>query len=132
MIIQLVTILMIILNHQLITVRTSSGIRAFDNFGNYFARVASDIELASINAGNSVAVDLRYDDKLPEDSFAVIQVAILYTAISGERRVRCHNISLPVTTTVADLFRAACCDTLMNLLLRQSKLFSFYTLLISN
>lgn len=76
--------------------------------------------MATINAGNSIAVDLRYDDKLPEDEFAVIQVAILYTAVSGERRVRCHNLGLPVCQTVADVFRGACCDTLMNILLRQS------------
>lgn len=48
------------------------------------------------------------------------QVAILYTAVSGERRVRCHNIGLPVCNQVADVFRSACCDTLINLLLRQS------------
>lgn len=48
------------------------------------------------------------------------QVAILYTSVSGERRVRCHNLGLQTCSQVADVFRSACCDTLMNLLLRQS------------
>ena len=102
------------------SVRTSTGIRPFEHFGHFYSRVTSDIEMATINAGNSIAVDLRYDDKLSQDEHAVIQVAILYTAISGERRVRCHNLALPVCQTVADVFRGACCDTLMNLLIRQS------------
>ena len=76
--------------------------------------------MACINTGNSVAVELKYDDKLSEDELAVIQVAILYTAVSGERRVRCHNLALPVCSTVADVFRSACCDSLMNLMVRQT------------
>lgn len=101
-------------------VRTSAGIRPFDYFGHYYSRVSSDVEVACVNAGNSMAVELRYDDKLSENEFAVIQVAILYTSVSGERRVRCHNMALPTCTTVADVFRSACCDSLMNLLVRQS------------
>lgn len=118
-------------------VRTSAGIRPFEYYGNYYSRVPSDVELGAINAGNSLAVDIRYDDKLSPDEFAVIQVclemvffcdtnplptqvAVLYTAVSGERRVRCHNMGLPVCNQIADVFRSACCDSLMNLLLRQS------------
>ena len=100
-------------------VRTSTGIRPFDYFGHYYSRVSSDVELACINAGSSMAVELRYDDKLTENEFAVIQVAVLYTSVSGERRVRCHNLALPTCQTVADVFRTACCDSLMNLLVRQ-------------
>lgn len=101
-------------------VRTSTGIRPFEYVGNFYARTSSDIELANINAGGSVAVELRYDDKLPEDEYVVIQVATLYTAVSGERRVRIHNTALAVCHQIADVYRNACCDTLMNLLLRQS------------
>ena len=49
-----------------------------------------------------------------------MQVAVLYTAVSGERRVRCHNIGLPVCNQISDVFRSACCDTLMNVMLRQA------------
>lgn len=100
--------------------RTSAGIRPFEYYGHYYSRVPADVELGAINAGNSIAVDFRYDDKLSEDEFAVIQVAVLYTAVSGERRVRCHNIGLPVCNQIADVFRSACCDSLMNILVRQA------------
>lgn len=101
-------------------VRTSTGIRPYEYIGNYYARTTADIEIANLNAGGSIAVEMRYDDKLPEDEFVVIQVATLYTSVCGERRVRIHNTALGVCQQVADVYRNACCDTLMNLMLRQS------------
>ncbi|KAI1289561.1 Protein transport protein Sec24C [Halotydeus destructor] len=101
-------------------VRTSTGIRPYEYFGNFYARTASDIEVAVINAGNSISVEFKYDDKLAEDDFMVIQIATLYTAISGERRVRIHNTGLAICNEVAEVYRYAECDTLMNYLLRQS------------
>lgn len=56
------------------TVRTSTGIRPHDYIGNYYSRTTSDIECATINTGCNIAVELKYDDKLPEDEFVVIQV----------------------------------------------------------
>ncbi|RWS05118.1 transport Sec24C-like protein [Dinothrombium tinctorium] len=100
-------------------VRTSTGIRPIEYTGNFYARTPSDLECASINAGNSIVVELRYDDKLPEDDFLIIQVATLYTSVSGDRRVRIHNIAFAVCQQVADVFRNACCDTVMNSLLRK-------------
>lgn len=57
-----------------ILVRTSTGIRPFEYFGNFYSRSVSDIECAVVNAESSVAVEIKYDDKLPEDEFVVIQV----------------------------------------------------------
>lgn len=56
-------------------VRTSAGIRATDYHGYYFQRTSSDIELATVNAGWTLGVELKYDDKLPEDDHVVVQVS---------------------------------------------------------
>jgi len=63
---------------------------------------------------------MQYDDKLSEEELVVIQVAILYTAVSGERRVRIHNVALQTCTQVADVYRYACCDTVINYLIRNA------------
>lgn len=106
----------------LLKVRTSTGIRAVDYVGNYYSRNVSDIEIASLSAGNSISVEFKYDDKLDENEFVIIQVATLYTAVSGDRRVRVHNLVLPTCTELADVFRGACCDSLVNHLFRSCKL----------
>ena len=71
-----------------------------------------------MNTTSNIAVDFKYDDKLPENEHVVIQVAILYTAISGERRVRLHNIALGTCQQISDVYRNSCCDTVVNLLAR--------------
>ena len=99
-------------------VRTSTGVRPFEYFGNFYSRSTSDIESAVVNAEASIVVEFRYDDKLPEDEYVVIQTATLYTSISGERRIRVHNAAFGVCDEAAVVYKSCCCDTIMNLFLR--------------
>jgi protein transport protein SEC24 len=48
-----------------------------------------------------------------------VQVATLYTSAAGERRVRVVNASMPVTATLAEVFRYADMEAVTSLLLRQ-------------
>ena len=58
----------------------------------------------------------RYDDKLNESEGALLQVALLYTSIGGQRRVRVLNLALNVSSQFNDLYRGVECDTLVNVL----------------
>ena len=49
-----------------------------------------------------------------------IQAALLYTNALGERRIRVHSISVPVTTAIANVFRHADLDAIVNLSLKQA------------
>lgn len=62
----------------------------------------------------SVAVEIKHDDKLSEEDLVFVQVAILYTSCFGERRVRILNLSLRTCTQLADLYRSCELDTLVN------------------
>ncbi|XP_050076782.1 protein transport protein Sec24D [Anopheles maculipalpis] len=88
-------------------VRTSTGVRATDFYGHFFMTNTKDIEIASIDCDKSVSVEIKHDDKLT-DEFVFIQVALLYTSCSGVRRLRVHNLTLKMCTSLLDLFR--CCD----------------------
>jgi protein transport protein SEC24 len=37
---------------------------------------------------------LKHDDKLDESAGAAVQVALLYTSVFGERRLRIHNLQV--------------------------------------
>ena len=37
----------------------------------------------------------------------LLQAALLYTSTSGQRRVRCHTLGLPVTGLLPNIFRSA-------------------------
>lgn len=111
-------------------VRTSAGVRPTEFFGHFYMTNTTDVELASIgrfkitlqigivrtnfiyltstDATKSVSIEIKHDDKLPPEENVYIQVALLYTSCSGQRRLRILNLALRVTVTIADVFK--CCD----------------------
>ena len=66
--------------------RCSSGLVVERYLGSFHRRTATDIDLPAINADQSIAVQLRHDDKLDKEAF--LQFVVLYTTTQGERRIR--------------------------------------------
>uniref|UniRef100_K7G9Q3 Fucosyltransferase n=1 Tax=Pelodiscus sinensis TaxID=13735 RepID=K7G9Q3_PELSI len=97
-------------------VRTSTGIRATDFFGAFYMSNTTDVELAGLDCDKTITVEFKHDDKLSEDTGALLQCALLYTSCAGQRRLRIHNLSLNCCTQLADLYRNCETDTLINYL----------------
>lgn len=87
------------------------GLRIADHFGNFFQRNVTDLEFGTIDADKAVAARIKHEGKLDEKLDAHFQCAVLYTSATGERRVRVHNLAVPVTTLLANVFRFADMDT---------------------
>ncbi|XP_041364667.1 protein transport protein Sec24C-like [Gigantopelta aegis] len=104
----------------ILRVRTSTGIRPVDFYGNFYMANTTDVELAAIDCDQSICVEIKHDDKLPESEGAYIQVALLYTSVTGHRRLRVHNLALNCCTQMADLFRSCELDVLVNFLSKQA------------
>lgn len=64
-------------------VRTSTGIRATDFWGSFYMSNTTDVEFAGIDCDKAVSVEIKYDDKLPEEGGAFVQVALLYTSVGN-------------------------------------------------
>lgn len=95
-------------------VRTSTGIRAIDFFGCFYMSNTTDVELAGLDGDKTVTVEFKHDDRLNEESGALLQCALLYTSCAGQRRLRIHNLALNCCTQLADLYRNCETDTLIN------------------
>uniref|UniRef100_V5EUQ8 Transport protein SEC24 n=2 Tax=Kalmanozyma brasiliensis (strain GHG001) TaxID=1365824 RepID=V5EUQ8_KALBG len=91
--------------------RCSNGLRVADHFGNFFQRNSTDLELGTMDADKCIAALVKHDGKLDEKHEAHFQCAVLYTTAQGERRVRCHNIAVPVTSLLGNVFRYADMDS---------------------
>lgn len=89
-------------------VRTSTGVRPTDFYGHFFMSNTTDMEIGAIDCDKSIAIEVKHDDKLAPEDNVCIQVALLYTSCSGQRRLRILNLALKTCTQMADLFR--CCD----------------------
>uniref|UniRef100_A0AAY3ZXX6 Uncharacterized protein n=1 Tax=Denticeps clupeoides TaxID=299321 RepID=A0AAY3ZXX6_9TELE len=95
-------------------VRTSTGIRATDFFGSFYMSNTTDVELAGLDCDKTVTVEFRHDDKLSEETGALIQCAVLYTSCNGQRRLRIHNMAVNCCAQLADLYRNCETDTIIN------------------
>lgn len=92
-------------------IRCSNGLRVADHFGNFFQRNVTDLEFGTIDADKAVGAKIKHEGKLDEKNDAHFQCAVLYTSAAGERRVRVHNLAVPVTSLLANVFRFADMDT---------------------
>ena len=101
-------------------VRTSTGVRAVDSIGNFTLTGNNDIELAGMQRATSLCVELKHDDKLNENAKVFVQLAVLYTALNGQRRIRVHNLSLSVCVTYGQMFSCCDLDALINYMAKQA------------
>ncbi|CAG5086922.1 Oidioi.mRNA.OKI2018_I69.PAR.g11404.t1.cds [Oikopleura dioica] len=98
----------------ILKVRTTAGLRAVDFVGSFYMTNTQDVELAALDADKGIAIELKHDDKLNESEGAAVQVALLYTSVFGERRLRIHNLQLGVISQLADVYKVAETDAMMN------------------
>lgn len=96
--------------------RCSTGLRPVEFFGSFVMNNTTDVELASIDSEKAIAIEIKHDDKIPEDGVAYIQNALLYTSVSGQRRLRIHNMAFSTCSQLPDLYRCCELDTIVNYL----------------
>lgn len=101
-------------------VRCSQGLQVQEYFGNFCKRIPTDVDLPAIDCDKTIMVTFKHDDKFQEGSECAFQCALLYTTVYGQRRIRVHTLSLPCTTVLNNLFRAADLDTQFAISLKQA------------
>ncbi|KAL8280889.1 hypothetical protein RQP46_006568 [Phenoliferia psychrophenolica] len=101
-------------------IRCSNGLRVADHFGNFFQRNVTDLEFGTLDADKAVAAKIKHEGKLDEKVDAHFQCAVLYTSATGQRRVRVHNLAVPVTNLLANVFRFADMDTTLAYIAKES------------
>jgi protein transport protein SEC24 len=92
----------------LIDARRLLGLRVVQYYGNVHRRSSTDINLGTCDADKAVCVSLEHSGiVLDERTDAYLQCALLYTTVSGERRVRTLNITVSVSSLAGNVFRHA-------------------------
>lgn len=94
----------------LLRVRASGSLTVEKYYGNLSMASPTDVSLPALDARTTVSCSLGYTDKLDENKDVIIQCALLYTAANGERRIRVHNICLPVSNQLTNVFRTSDLD----------------------
>lgn len=102
-------------------VRCSNNLRIGDHYGNFYQRSLTDLEFGIIDDGAAVGAVIKYEGKLDEKQLCYLQVAVLHTSSSGERRVRVLNMSMGVTSLIGNVFRFADLDAAITLYTKEGK-----------
>ncbi|CAF0886553.1 unnamed protein product [Rotaria sordida] len=102
----------------LMRIRTSAGIRPIDFLGNFHMTNATEMIFGTLDSDKTVSVELKHDDKLSTENNIHIQVALLYTSISGQRRLRILTLALTVTSSYTSLYPSCDLDTIMNYIIK--------------
>ena len=87
-------------------VRASNGIKMTAFHGNFFLRSTDLLSLPNVNPDNSYAIELSIVETLV-NPVVCFQTALLHTSSSGERRIRVLTLSIPVTTSMSEVFANA-------------------------
>ncbi|KAK5848438.1 hypothetical protein PBY51_006052 [Eleginops maclovinus] len=95
-------------------VRTSTGFRATEFFGAIHMNNTTDIEMAAVDCDKALTVEFKHDDTLSEEAGALMQCALLYTTVNGQRRLRIHNLSLNCSLQLSELYKSCETDSLIN------------------
>ncbi len=102
-----------------IRIRCSNGLRVSDHIGNYYQRSMTDLEFGTIDDSKTFAAVLKHEgQRLDDRQPAFVQIAALYTSSSGERRVRCLNMSFTTTSLIGNVFRFADLDSSVTVLIK--------------
>jgi len=76
-----------------IKVRCSKGFTVTEYFGGFGVKEAVDFELSAIDADKTFGFQLRNDETIPEGKIVYVQIAMLYTNLYGERKIRLFNMA---------------------------------------
>ncbi|KAK9718103.1 COPII coat Sec23p-Sfb3p heterodimer component [Basidiobolus ranarum] len=101
-------------------IRCSNGLSVDDHLGNFHMRNATDVEFGGIDSDKAIGVVIKHDSKVDEKLDATFQCALLYTTTTGQRRIRLHNLSVPVTTLMSNMFKYADMDAIINLMVKDA------------
>ncbi|WKY05978.1 hypothetical protein Q1695_006296 [Nippostrongylus brasiliensis] len=100
-------------------VRSSAGIRPVLFQGSFYMENSTDLEIASLDEDKTFFAEMKHDDKLTDQN-AIIQCAVLFTSVSGQRRLRILNLCLPVSSDYNQLYRVADQGALVSYLLKNA------------
>lgn len=101
-------------------IRATKSVRCSHFSGRFFVRSTDLLAMPNVDSDKAYAVQFNFDESSVSDGPFCLQVALLYTTTSGERRIRVHTVAVPVTNSLADLFLRVDSPTMANLFIRQA------------
>lgn len=99
-------------------IRCGKGVRFTSYHGNFMLRSTDLLALPAVDCDKAFAMQLSLEETLLTTPTVYFQVALLYTASTGERRIRVHTAAVPVVADLGEMYRQADTGAIVTLLSR--------------
>ncbi|CAL0311188.1 unnamed protein product [Lupinus luteus] len=99
-------------------IRCAKGVRFTTYHGNFMLRSTDLLALPAVDSDKAFAMQLSLEETLLTTQTQYFQVALLYTASCGERRIRVHTMAVPVVTDLGEMYRLADTGAIISLFSR--------------
>lgn len=97
----------VVASDVMVKVRVSTGLTLSEYFGPFFIYRQPEFGLASLDQDKVFSTVITCDNTLAPGSLAFAQCAVLYTDMSGERRIRILNYQWPVASNLYNYCRSS-------------------------
>ncbi|CAD7928814.1 unnamed protein product [Amoebophrya sp. A120] len=104
-------------------IRTSRGLtvnKMYAAFDPVSRHECSQFEVSRLSSDSTICFVLKHEDLVESAKHAYVQVACLYTNLSGVKCIRVHTLALAATNALSSTFRYTCVDALTNVLLKET------------
>ncbi|XP_047162184.1 protein transport protein Sec24-like At3g07100 [Vigna umbellata] len=99
-------------------IRCGKGVRFTTYHGNFMLRSTNLLALPAVDCDKAFAMQLSLEETSLTDQTMYFQVALLYTASCGERRIRVHTAAVPVVKDLVEMYRLADTGAILSLFSR--------------
>lgn len=99
--------------------RTSEGL-VVESYNGHFNSGDGDVEMAGIDADQTLVVFLKHDGSIEERKDSFVQFAMVHTTEAGQRLIRVHTLAMHSTSVIANVFKSSDLSAVFITLLRRS------------
>ncbi|XAR58583.1 hypothetical protein NMG60_11014050 [Bertholletia excelsa] len=99
-------------------IRCGKGVKFTSYHGNFMLRSTDLLALPAVDCDKAYAMEMSLEETLLTNQIVYFQVALLYTASCGERRIRVHTAAAPVVADLGEMYRQADTGAIVSLLCR--------------
>ncbi|KAD3338275.1 hypothetical protein E3N88_33796 [Mikania micrantha] len=97
-------------------IRCGKGVRFTSYHGNFMLRSTDLLALPAVDCDKAYAMQFALEETLLTTQIVYFQVALLYTASCGERRIRVHTAAASVVAELGEMYRQADTGAVVSLL----------------
>lgn len=99
-------------------IRATKSVRCHKFSGRFFVRSTDLLAMPNVDEDKTFTVQFSIEDAILTDGQFSLQVALLYTTTSGERRIRVHTLAVPLVNNLHDLFSRLDTPATINIMMR--------------